>query len=414
MEQVPFLANIAYIAQADGKLSANELGQLEAIRKENGFKKSDLQAAFKIVEGGTYKLVPVGTFADQVKNIEYILRVALSDSDIDVNEMKLIETFSDMVGISKDQLLKIHNEVLSSMKQVDKVCPGCASENTKDSLFCAKCGASLETSEKDIQVKVDIPKSGIAIEFAESTAANFPKAFEIASKLPGFNKYQKGKKTWHLVVYPNVEIHEALPLASALSGIRNRKIYLNGEEKSWDEIFGFVWCASQRNTAFRPEEYCFGVDDNRINPWGCKQSRMDWSDWADWFCYGRWERIGMLGNKYQWIFDKDRIKHELSTQLFRMRYCPYLDTKLAERVLYYLPDKIVIDSDPNWEYHANYSEVPGALKIIKKEKQADFTFSSEFWADGVKPKGLHVLAEILLKAFKDIGLDVNVVKAISK
>ncbi len=46
-DPVPFLANIALVAHADGKLCANELGQLEAIRQELKLKKRDYNEAVK-------------------------------------------------------------------------------------------------------------------------------------------------------------------------------------------------------------------------------------------------------------------------------------------------------------------------------------------------------------------------------
>jgi hypothetical protein len=109
-----------------------------------------------------------------------------------------------------------------------------------------------------------------------------------------------------------------------------------------------------------------------------------------------------------------RIKHELATRLFRFRFCPFLNTNLSELVLRYLPDKVVIGSDPNWDYHENYTEVPGAIKIIQKENRSGFSFSNEFWADGVKPKGLKVLADILLKAFSELKIETDSVKALLK
>jgi hypothetical protein len=75
-EPIPFLANIVIVARANGKLSVSELGQLEAIRTEFKFKKGDLNAAIRLVEQGSHKITPVGSFADQVTNLELILRVA--------------------------------------------------------------------------------------------------------------------------------------------------------------------------------------------------------------------------------------------------------------------------------------------------------------------------------------------------
>ena len=267
-----------------------------------------------------------------------------------------------------------------------------------------KCGASLESSIQDIQVQFQIPTSGIAIEFAESTAADFPKALDIAKATEGYQTCLKGKKKWHLAVYPSGQITDALPLAKTLSGLRNRCLHIDREEKQWDEIFGFAWCASQRDTAYRPIEYCFGKDKSRLNPWGCKQARMDWTKWANWFCYGKWEKSGLLGKKLQWKFDKERIRHELTNNLYRYRYCPYLKTQPSKAVLKHFPEIVVPGSDPNLDFHYQYEEVPGAIKGVQKEISDGFAYSNEFWADEVRPKGLTVLSSILNHAFRDLGI----------
>jgi hypothetical protein len=402
-EPVPFLANIILVAQADGKLSASELGQLEAIRAELKFKKGDFNAALKLVEQGNHKLTPVGSFADQVKNLELILRVAYADEDVGEAELSLLDSFVKAVGIYPDQLEKLRGEALASMKKEPKMCPACGASAEPDALFCPKCGSSLTVTDEPIKVELTIPSSGLAIEFAESTAASFPKALESAKATNGFLSYQKNKKTWYLAVYPSGNLKEAMSLVESLSGIRNRRVYLDGLEKSWDEMFGFAWCAAQRATAYRPMEYCFGKDENRLNPWGCKQTRMEWTEWANWFCYGQWEKGGVLGGKIQWRFDRERIRHELATNLFRYRFCPHLWAELSEAVLKYLPDTVLPDSDPNWGYHRQYEQAPGAIKVVEKETSGSFSFTNEYWADGVRPKGLRVLADILSKAFQELG-----------
>lgn len=411
---IPFLANIATVAYVDGTISTSELSQLEAIRKEMNFKKSDYNSAIRLVQNGEYKLTPVGSFADQVKNLELILRVAYTDDDLSEAEVELIHNFGNVIGIHQDQLNRLRNEVLSSLKQQGKMCPSCGTESTSDSRFCPKCGAGLDSSLEDVQVQFKIPASGIVIEFAESTAASFPKALDIAKAIEGYQTCQKGKKKWHLAVYPSGRITDALPLAESLSGLKNRCLYINGEEKQWDEIFYFIGCASQRATAYRPLEYCFGKAENKLNPWGCKQARMDWNEWANWFCYGKWEKSGLLVKKTQWRFDKERIQHELTTNLYRYQSCPHLNIKLSEVVLRYLAEIVIPDSDPNWDYHQQYQEVPGAIKIIQKEYSGDISYNKEFWADGVRPKGLIVLSDILTKAFRDLNIAQISVNALLK
>jgi len=81
-DPVPFLANIIAVAYANGQLSSGENAQLEAIRQEFNFKKADFTKAIKIVEQGQHQLTPIGSFADQVSNLECILRVAYADGFI--------------------------------------------------------------------------------------------------------------------------------------------------------------------------------------------------------------------------------------------------------------------------------------------------------------------------------------------
>lgn len=402
-DPIPFLANIALVAHADGRLSASELGQLEAIRTELKFKKSDYTAAVRLVEQGGHKMTPVGSFAEQVLNLEMILRVAYADDDLDHAEAALVEEFCKAVGIYQDQLERLCREVMASLKQREKVCPSCGVSAEADARFCTKCGMSLASEEAAIQVELNIPTSGIAIEFAESSAGSFPSALEIAKGTPGFQRCQKSRKNWFLAVFPSGSLADAMSLAQALSGIRNRRVYFDGVEKQWDEVFGFAWCASQRATAYRPIEYCFGKDENRINPWGCKQARMDWTEWAVWFSYGRWEKSGFMGGKVQWRFDKERIKHELATNLFKYRFCPHLRGELAEAVIRYLPDTVLPGSDPNWQYSRQYEEVPGAIKVVEKDRSDGFEYTNEYWSDGLRPKGVRILADILSKALADIG-----------
>ena len=181
-----------------------------------------------------------------------------------------------------------------------------------------------------------------------------------------------------------------------------------------DEVFGFAWCASERDKSYRPVEYCFGKDENRLNPWGCKQARMDWTDWADWFSYGEWVKSGLLGKNIQWKFDKKRIRHELTTKLYRFRFCPYLKTALSESILRHFPESVSPNTDPDWNFHQRYDEAPGAIKVVQKEKSDGYTYTNEFWSDGVRPKGLSVLGTILTQAFRDLSMTKTSVKALIK
>jgi hypothetical protein len=249
-----------------------------------------------------------------------------------------------------------------------------------------------------------IPPSGYSIEFCESTAASFPSALRIAEGAPTFVNTIRTKKTWYLASWPATAFDKAIELADEISNLRYKKAYLNGVEISWGELFGFISCAEERKKAYRPVEYCFGKSDNRLNPWGCVQARMDWTEWADWFSYGRFEKKGLLGGKTIWIFDKARIEHELLNNLQRVKFCPFLRAELVDAVLRALPDNVDVNEKGFWKYNHSYQESPGSIKVVEIDRSNGFEFKEEYFSDGIRPKGLGILSEVLTKAFSDAGI----------
>jgi hypothetical protein len=403
-DKIAYLSNVLLITYADKMISPRESAALEEIRKGIDAKKSHLTSAQKNVEGGSYIFTKVGSFADQVRNLEDILFVALMDSDPDEQKRILIDQFSQKIGIYKEQLDRLMLDTARRCDQADHSlsCPACSTAVPTQSRFCPSCGAALTATESpSVQIGFEIPPQGYAIEFCESTAAGFPAAVDIARSTGTMQTATKNKKTWYLATFPSDQFSAMVPIASSLSGMRNRRVYLDGKEMNWDEVFGFTWCATQRSTAYRPIEYCFGKDENRLNPWGCKQSRMDWTDWAQWFSYGQWQKSGFLKNAVVFVFDKQRIQHELATALYRFRFCPHMRSTMIEAVLRNLPERVEVTSNGPWKYNRCYEEVPGSIKVIEKQGSGNFTYSNEYYSDGVRPLGHTVYADILNKALQE-------------
>ena len=333
-----------------------------------------------------------------------MIHVALIDSEPNEQEQKLIEQFCQYIGIYKEQLERLTSDIIQKRDQTNNPssCPACSATVPASSRFCPSCGAPLNSAENHfVQVDFEMPTVGYAIEFCESTAAGFPTAVDIAKSTGSMQTAIRNKKAWYLVTFSPDQFNEMVPIASSLSGMRNRHIYHNGKEMIWDEVFGFTWCAKQRSTAYRPIEYCFGKDENRLNPWGCKQSRMDWVDWAQWFSYGQWQKSGILKNTVVFIFDKQRIQHELATALYRFRFCPYMRPSMIEAVLKSLPEKVEVIPNGSWKYNRYYEEAPGTIKVIEKQGSGDFTYTSEYYSDGVRPVGLTVFNDVLKKAIRE-------------
>jgi hypothetical protein len=256
----------------------------------------------------------------------------------------------------------------------------------------------------EIQVSFNMPLSGVSIEFSESTSANFSYALKTAKTSNSFQECKKGKKKWFLASWPIGEISCSIKLANDLDGIRNKKVFIDGEEKRWADIFSFIRCYSERKSAYNPTEYCFGLDRKELNIWGCRNSKMIWNSWAAWFSYGKFENSGLLRKKVYFVFDKKRIEHELKTNLFKYKICPNINFELILTVLKIFPERVEISEKSDWKYKEAYENLPGHIKVKETETSAfGDGYIREFYASGVVPKGAYVGLKILREAIELCG-----------
>lgn len=415
-QKVLYLANVVTIARADGQLSPTEVEAIEAVQKSIRAKKTELNKAYQQAEQKEFQPAPVGFWSDKIKNLEDIIYVSMIDGAIDNSEKNLLLAFAKQVKISQDQL----NLIIGDVKNVVSIasgnisCPNCKVKVTKSAKFCPECGAAIqETSESQtIAISYDIPKTGIAIEFSESTASGFAHAVRDHQQAPVNATCVKGKKAWYLSAWPTDSISQALKLVGNLKGMRNRKVYVDGKESQWDDVFGFSWCANSRKSAYRANEYCFGLDEKRLNVWGCKQARLDWTEWADWFGYGSFKQNGMFKSQVSFVFDKKRIRHELETNLYKFRFCPHLQFKLIEAVLDSLPDEITPSDNGPWVYKRDYNESPGSILVKAKTTEGGYTYTDEYHSSGVVPSSINIGLELLRNAFKICGYPASAVKGV--
>lgn len=399
-DQIIYLANIAFLIKADSNTSAAKAAALDEIRVSINAKKSTCDAAIKRASISDYSPSKTKSFASQVSNLADMLFAAVADGALSDSEQQIIAAFAQQINLTDEQTVQMSRDAIERIKSADAPvqCPACNAQVSKAANFCGKCGAVLNAP---ISTEYEIPQNGYAIEFCESSSASFPTALKLAELSPAFATCVRNKKTWYLAAWRAVEFQHAIDLASHLSGLRNKKSYFNGTEIAWDELFGFVWCTDERNAAYRPVEYCFGKDTKQLNPWGCKQARMDWTEWSDWFSYGRFEKEGILKGKVVWFFDKARIRHEVLSNLHRVKYCPFLRPNLIKAVLNAIPEKAIVTDDGPWKYNRSYDETPGCIKVVEVEKSDGYEFKNEYFADGVRPRGMSALLNIFEKAFAD-------------
>lgn len=403
---VRYLANIAFIARLDGRLSPREMEAISLVQSRVGAKKSDLTKAYSLAESPEFKVEVFSSFSANVQLLEDMILVALIDNDVLLEEA-LIGEFSDSVGLTKDQLARIIADARLNLASTtaSRTCPNCNREISGQAKFCPECGVPVTEAEKaaTISVEYEIPKEGIAIEFTESTASGFPEAVKITKEAPVNATCLRSKKTWYFASWPLREIGNARKLAQCLKGMRNRKVYIDGLESGWDDVFGFSWCAENRETAFKPIEYCFGLDEKRLNIWGCKQARMEWAEWASWFSYGAFKKRGLLNTQVVFEFDKSRIRHDLQTNLYRFRYCPYINLKLIDAVVDAFPSEVTPSIKGPWTYKRDYAEAPGAIKVKVREEHNGYAYTDEYYSSSVSPKSVSLGVDILKQAMKKVG-----------
>lgn len=409
-EKIAYISNLIHIALRDNFLSPKELTVLEEIKKNLGIKKQQYNMAYKIAENPSYKLNVFGTFSKQILNLSDMLYLSHIDGDFSKDEKESIISFAEKIGLTEKLLQKMIKEAeISSEGFKNNIeCPKCKIENESKARFCTNCGSQLSKSNIEIiKTEFNIPSTGFAIEFAESTGSSFPLALEVAKQAPIFESVLKNKKNWYLAVWQQDQFSDVIKLAENLSGLRNKKYYLNGKEENWESGFGFLWCYKNRENSFEPEMYCFGKDDNRINPWGCQQIHLDWTEWSRWFSFGKYISNG---KNYIWQFDKEKILHELNQNLHKVRMCPYIKQNLIQAILDNFPLTVNVELDKDWSYKRAYEEVPGAIKVIEKSDSEYFGYENEYYSDGVRPIGFNYLKKLLQESFNNANMDKELLK----
>lgn len=403
-QKVRYLMNVIGLARSDNALSPKESDAIDLIQTTIGARKTELNKAYKMVEGENFSPEVIGAWSDQIKNLEHIIYVALIDGSIHANEKSYILSFAKQVRLSQDQL----NLIISDVKRFiasntkDVKCPSCGAGFTASAKFCPDCGSNIVAMEasQSVSVSYDIPASGVTIEFAESSAANFGMAMKAMRSAPINGECTRAKKQWYMACWPKQKIADAFELINNLKGMRNRSVYVDGEERQWNDVFDFVYCANARKAAYRPNEYCFGIDEKRLNIWGCRKAGMDWNEWASWFGYGQYAKSGMLDRTVIFAFDKTRIRHEIELSLHSCQLCPHLRFDLIESVLKEFPEQVTPSQAGEWRYKRDFNENPGAIAVKETSRRGGMTFSDEYYSSGVAPSSVYVGLAILKRAFQ--------------
>jgi Zn finger protein HypA/HybF involved in hydrogenase expression len=145
-QRVIYLANVAFIAAADGKIKPSEAKAIESIRKEIGATESDLRTALTRVAQGSHTLFPVGRFSDKIRNLEDMVFVSLKDDEFVDSEKTELLLFAKSIQITQDQLRGLLSESKARvlLQKTALTCDSCEKEIPSDSKFCPQCGVKVK------------------------------------------------------------------------------------------------------------------------------------------------------------------------------------------------------------------------------------------------------------------------------
>jgi hypothetical protein len=145
-QRVIYLANVAFIAAADGKIKPSEAKAIESIRKEIGATESDLRTALTRVAQGSHTLFPVGRLSDKIRNLEDMVFVSLKDDEFVDSEKTELLLFAKSIQITQDQLRGLLSESKARvlLQKTALTCDSCEKEIPSDSKFCPQCGVKVK------------------------------------------------------------------------------------------------------------------------------------------------------------------------------------------------------------------------------------------------------------------------------
>ncbi|MBT3467735.1 MAG: hypothetical protein HOD72_07675 [Opitutae bacterium] len=111
-----YLANILTIAYADGNLCPEEDAVLDTILTSLGANIQDMDLALQIASKEGFQGKIVGTFSEQVRNLEDMMRICMADGKVHENENQWISYFAGLIGLDQPQMDKLYQNLDSSIQ----------------------------------------------------------------------------------------------------------------------------------------------------------------------------------------------------------------------------------------------------------------------------------------------------------
>lgn len=445
-EKIGYLANVFSIATVDGEVSAAERVVLESIADRLGVDASILQAAKNLLEaGGAYRLRILSSPSDRMANVEDMVAVAMADGRMDERETGPIERITEAMRYAQADMDMVVARAEARLMRLRKVRPDLAPAGGEAAAGPARRsagrgsrGPSRGSRPPPVPVRpprpvqppappskpaaaappparatasvveaepapepppsepvARVPERGVAIAVADDRSLLYRFVAQRLKSAAESGCYARAGDTWHYGVWPQDRVADALALAVVAKPLPKRACFLEGCEMAWEDVFDASECAAARRASEHPAEYCFGVDEGILNPWGCRLASMGWSGFSDWFRLGRFESDDVYD------FDKEAVRTELGKRLECARSCPFLRRAYADAAVSRLPDRV--RPRGGWRLREAVGGSPGR-RVETREYVHGCALRSDLQADAITPTGVRTAVRIVRQATRDCGL----------
>ena len=115
-EQIHYLANIFYVARADGRVSTLEDSMVEELSKGINAGYLETRNALDLSMAKDFTFTFPKRFSDRIRNLEDMLCVAYCESGLDDMEKKVIVDYAKQIGVTQKEIDIIREETKDRLK----------------------------------------------------------------------------------------------------------------------------------------------------------------------------------------------------------------------------------------------------------------------------------------------------------
>ena len=192
--------------------------------------------------------------------------------------------------------------------------------------------------DKEVKVKIS---------FGRSSSKKRQEAIEFISNQTSFIKDGDGVDAHYSAEFSTSDIYSLFKMLDLTSGWKSQRIEINSEEVHSTKLRNSLWCYRQKCEEKAGREWCMisEYNENKSNPFNCRQIQFHQ------FESGNWDDFGYIdSDNGDWVFDKQRIKEELESNIIRLNYCPLLESDKILKVADELPERLNPKINLDWAF----------------------------------------------------------------